>query len=140
MKMGPTSIHENLHITHEHQSLVELNTKKQRECPLWYQLRSCRITSSNFGLIVKRKTKFENLAKQLSCTKQFSNCKVPSRLWGIQNEGIACQLYIENLRKSDPTLVMDYSGLWIDTERSWLVCSPDGLIMYEMNFWELLRL
>ena len=107
---SPTSVHQNLHITHELQSLVELNTKKQRECPLRYQLRSCQITSSNFGLIVKRKTKFENFAKQLSCTKQFSNCKVPSLLWGIQNEDIARQLYIKNLRKSDPTFVMDYSA------------------------------
>ena len=105
---------------------MEQKTKQQSKCPLWYELRKCRITSSNFGTVAKRKNAFKSLAKQLTCNKQLSH--VPSLKWGVDHEGAAHQQY-ELQHKSHQVI---HSGLWIDIERGWLASSPDGLI-YNQN-------
>ena len=76
---------------------------------------------------MKRKSRFETLATQLT-QKQFSSTSVPSLKWGIEQEDVARNVYIQKLHESHPTFQVVHSGLWIDTERSWLASSPDGLI------------
>ena len=116
-----------LAVTSGVQQVVEQQTKAQTKCPLWHQLRSYKLTSSNFGKIVKRKSRFDTLATQLT-RKQFSSTSVPSLKWGIEQEDVARNLYIQRLHESHPTFQVVCSGLWIDTERSWLASSPDGLV------------
>jgi len=123
----PVEVKKKLAVTPELQKLVEQKTKQQNKCPLWYQLRSYRLTSS-FGRIAKRKNKFESLATQLTHEKQFSHTSVPSLRWGVEHEDEARCQYEQELHKSHPTLKVVCSGLWIDIERSWLASSPDGLV------------
>ena len=131
--LTPAGIKERLSVTLEIQKAVEQKTKQQSKCPLWYELRKCRITLSNFGIVAKRKSAFESLAKQLTCNKQLAHSHVPSLKWGVDHEGAAYQQY-ELQHKSHQVV---HSGLWIDTERGWLASSPDGFI-YNQN--ELVRI
>lgn len=96
--------------------------RQSNKCPLWYQQKSYRLTSSSFGRIAKRKNKFESLATQLSHTS------IPSLRQGVEHEDKAHCQYEQELHKSHPMLKVFWSGLWIDTERSWLAWSPDGLV------------
>ena len=70
-------IKKRLTVTSEMQTIVQEKTKGQNKSLLWFQLRMCRLTSSNFGIVVKRKTKFDVLASQLmkkSISPMFKTC------------------------------------------------------------------
>ena len=88
---SPQELKVSLAVTSEQQLDIE---KEQNKSDLWFQLRNSRLTSSNFGVIAKRKTKFENLASQIIKQKRFCNLDaVPAALkWGIENESTARDL------------------------------------------------
>ena len=133
-------IERKLTISPEIQKLIEANTKEQRKCELWHKLRNGRLTSSNFGLVVKRKKNFESLAIQLSQKKNFIHTAIPSLKWGIENQDRARNLYEQELLNTSPSLKVVPSGLWIDTTMGWLAASPDGLIYDEDQLIGLLEI
>ena len=65
--------------------IIEQLTRKQRESPLWHEVRKGRITASRVGPLVKAKTK-ERIAN-LQIEQDIS--QVPSIRWGVRNEGNA---------------------------------------------------
>ena len=133
-------IERKLAISPEIQISIEANTKEQRKCELWHKLRNGRLTSSNFGLVVKRKKNFESLAIQLSQKKNFIHTAIPSLKWGIENQDRARSLYEQELLNTSPSLKVVPSGLWIDTTMGWLAASPDGLIYDEDQLIGLLEI
>ena len=99
-----------LSVTPEIQKTLEQRTKQQRKCSLWFQLRKHRLTSSNFGKIAKRKSRFDQLVIQLLHQKHYS---VPSLKWGQDHEEVALRQYTEKVHKISPNLHVIQSGLWI---------------------------
>ena len=127
--LSMAEIKERLTVTCETQAAVEDKTKEQNNSHIWFQVRKYRITSSNFGLVIKRRADFDVLASQLINKRHFSihkNMPMPLR-WGIEHEDIALDIYSAHVQKLGCTVVK--SGVWIDIERGWLAASPDGLVL-----------
>ena len=77
-------------------SITEQETRGQNNNPLWSQIRRYKLTSSNFGLVCKRKlslsqTKF--VENTILSQKDLSN--VSAVKYGISNESKAAECYAE---------------------------------------------
>ena len=116
----------NINIPHSEVVKIEQNTRKQAESQLWYQQRRLRLTASNFGRVVKRRTKtpIANLIKHLLYRKALD---VASLRWGRTHEEDARQCYISHMAKEGMVTVTE-CGLMIDVDNPCLACSPDGLV------------
>ena len=133
ISLTPTEVKQKLTVTPETQKIIKLQTKDQSKSKLWHELRSYRLTSSNFGRIIKRRKNFEKLAKDLLFKHYPMNLASmpPSLRWGVEHELIARQMYECEIQKRCPSIRIVKSGLWIDTERGWLASSPDGIVINE---------
>lgn len=103
---------------------VERDTVGQRDNILWGIYRKGRLTSSNFGKIIKtidsNRKPSASLLKSLSGTYNLSGIKAVQ--WGIQHEQDALKAYETNF-----SVTVEPAGLFLD--RSGLIgTSPDGLV------------
>ncbi len=122
----------NVAITDQKALQVELSTRSQGAGEniagnTWLAERRKRITSSNTGVIAKRRstTKVGSLVKTLL----YSTFKgTVATEWGKLQEPEACKAYLETKRPSSPGICVQPSGLIIHPEHHWLAVSPDGLV------------
>ena len=77
--------------------MIEKKTRLQSNCVRWREERYCRLTASNFGKIIKRKSEFENLALELLSRKNLSD--VPALKWGKEHENDAYESYKQILAR-----------------------------------------
>ena len=75
--------------------MIEIKTRLQSKCIQWHKERFCRLTASNFGRALQRKSRFDTLALELLQPKPLQN--VPAIQWGQQHELDAFNLYEKNL-------------------------------------------
>ncbi len=99
--------------------VIEQLTRKQRDSPLWHQVRKGRITASRVGPLVKAKTK-ERLDK-LQIEQDIS--QLPAVRWGVRHEGNAKIAYTAKTGNS----VQD-CGIFIAEDHDWLAGTPDGIV------------
>ena len=116
-------------VTQDKAADIEVNTRGQAECNLWYHHRRLRLTASNFGKVAKRreKTPVANLVKSLLYSRA-SNTK--ELRWGRAYEVDAQNAYQQYLKgKRDcQDAELTNTGLVIDVENPCLACSPDALV------------
>ena len=65
---------------------------------LWQQLRRCQLTASNFGLVAKRKQKFDKLVETILYRPPPSSAAAIE--WGTSHESNARENYIIDTRAS----------------------------------------
>ena len=87
-------IMEKLFVNNEGCREIEKNTRKQNECEEWYKQRKCRLTSSLFGCVVKRRKTIypKTIVNKITKPSQIKNA---SCQWGIKNEQKALIKYHE---------------------------------------------
>ena len=107
---------------------IEEETRQQSAdtTGLWVNLRRCRLTASNFGVICKRRltTPVASLVKNL--LYRSSSVSAPSIRWERENEVNARNAYGKYMREnSHPNLCTIRAGLVIHPQNGWLGCSPD---------------
>ena len=114
-------------VTATHAEEIEQQTRLQSETGIWYQQRRLRLTASNFGRVVKRRstTCVANLVKSLLYSK---NLDTSSLRWGRVHEADARVAYQQHLQRSDCDFPVSPCGLVVDQETPCLACSPDGLV------------
>lgn len=118
-------------VTDEKKEEVERVTRKQGNDDIggniWMAERRKRITSSNTGIIAKRRstTKVANLVKTLL---QSTFKGTAATEWGKLQEPATCEAYQEVKRSSLTGIRVHSCGLVIDPVHSWLAASPDGLV------------
>lgn len=109
-----------LRITDEERRQIERRTILQADCQEWLEKRRRLITSSNFGIICKRKViKCGNLVKSLLYGSQLDHIK--SIKYGREHEHMA----ITQLGEQEG-FVIEKCGLFLDKEYGFLGASPDG--------------
>ena len=114
-------------------SITEQETRGQNNNPLWFQIRRYRLTSSNFGLVSKRKlnlsqTKF--VQNTILSQKDLSN--VLAVKYGISNESKAAERYAEYMKASGNYVQVLACGVVISNTMPWLAASPDRKVI-DMN-------
>ena len=73
-------------------AITEQETRGQTNNPLWFQIRRYRLTSSNFGLVCKRKLKLSQtkfVQNTILTQKDLSN--VSATMYGQSNESKAAE-------------------------------------------------
>ena len=105
----------------EQRKAVERKTRRQSSCVRWREERHLRLTASNFGRVVLRKSNFPKLAEEIL----FSSISgaIPSIKWGRVHESDAFAQYLENHTSNN----LRKAGFYID-EQSYLGASPDGVV------------
>ena len=111
-------------------SITEQETRGQNNNPLWFQIRRYRLTSSNFGLVCKRKlnlsqTKF--VQNTILSQKDLSN--VPAIKYGLSNESKAAERYAEYMKDSGNYVQVLACGVVISNTMLWLAASPDRKVI-----------
>ena len=110
------------HISDEHATQIECDTKGQAVSKLWHADRAKRITASRFGRICKMTERTD--ATKLAASLQEQNIISAAPLeYGRKHESNAIYAYCNKTSNN-----VTPSGLVVCTERPYLACSPDGII------------
>ncbi len=103
---------------------LECRTREQVDCQLWKQARAARLTASNFGSVLSRKSEPSEpfLSGIFSATdKQIYSAPLE---YGRNNESKAKEKYL----LSHPSQHLHECGLVVNSEFSFLGATPDGKI------------
>ncbi|XP_064479844.1 uncharacterized protein LOC135393299 [Ornithodoros turicata] len=112
--------------TREAAGALEKDTRQQSKSSMWHHERMHRVTSSQFGVVLKRR---EWTLKGLqNFTSQKDLSRVPAIKYGISNEPLAAQRYGEVLHKMGHNAVVSGCGLLVNPRFPWLGASPDRVI------------
>ena len=115
-------------------TIIQLETTQQSHdevaCHKWKAQRRERITSSNVGIIAKRRatTPVKRLVHQLLYTSFQGNTATK---WGLSQEEASYYSYLKWLRtvkKSPQATATINCGLIISTTHPWLAATPDGWV------------
>ena len=105
---------------------IEKNTRRQVECSEWFKERNMRLTSSNFGAVIKRrkqmypKSLLNNIQKSSMGKRPFA-CK-----WGKDNESAATKKYCEwKGEMKERVRVCSSCGLFVNRNHPCLGASRD---------------
>lgn len=109
---------------------IEEDTRNQGDddTGMWLHHRRSRLTSSNFGVVCKRRatTPVANLVKNLLYRSASTNS--PSLHWGRENEDQARRSYVQEMVSRGTPIVIKKAGLVICQEKPHLGCSPDNFV------------
>jgi len=105
----------------EQRKAVEKNTRRQSLCKRWREERYLRLTASNFGRVMLRKSNYPKLAEEIFFSKISGD--MPSIKWGRIHESDAFAQYLECHASDD----LRKAGFYIG-EPSYLGASPDGIV------------
>jgi len=110
-----------LNVDIETSKVIETETRQQAENKRWFSERKERITSSDFGKIMKRKKEInDTFLKSLFEKKPFT---AASTSYGIANEKTAKQMYINKTGNHIHEI-----GLVVNPAFPYLGASPDGKV------------
>ena len=116
-------------ITHAEVLQIERNTREKSSSDTWFDERQKRLTSSNFGAVVKRRKQIypKSLLTTIRKSKQ-STCPKPCQ-WGKDKEVKAIQEYYKLKRKHGKNVDICAScGFVVNLKFPWLGASPDFLV------------
>ena len=109
-------------------SEIEFLTRQQTETPLWHEVRARRITGSKSGKILCQVTRTDALLKSILYPSPMLH-KPPAIKWGIENEKLARNVYIQHMRQAGHSnLVVKDCGFIVSLSKGWLGASPDGQV------------
>ena len=95
--------------TNDQQQMIEKKTLLQADSTRWHEERYCRLTASNFGRVLQRRSDFKKLASDLLSVKPILN--VPAVQWGREHESDAFQAYAIDVASRHPNLILRKSGI-----------------------------
>ena len=108
---------------------VEKETRGQYKSPLWFSFRAGRVTASKFKQSVS--TSFTNpsisLVKQI-CYPNKYKFQTAATKWGLDNEHIAKQAYLDIKCKQHQSLKIVDTGLYLSIDYPFIGASPDAIV------------
>ena len=110
----------------QQKSEIEKATRMQANCVRWHEERYCRLTASNFGAVVKRRSAHTNLATSILSSKMLLHVRAIK--WGRDHEQIALAQYSSEISKLHPNLALQTAGFCIG-QSGYLGASPDGVLI-----------
>ena len=117
-----------LEVNNEGRREIAKNTRKQNAGKEWYKQRQCRLTSSLFGCVIKRRKSIHPKSIISKVTKQIQT-RNASCQWGIENEQNALVRYHQyKVSINEHVDICSACGLVVNPRWPWLGASPDALI------------
>ena len=123
------SFYDMVSITPEQVDMVELKTRDQSKCKLWYEQRAGHVTASNL-----RKVLHTNLSKpSVSLMKSIcypESAKFYSKAceFGRRHEADALRMYNDSMKSTHTLFELKSCGLFLDVDNPYIGASPDGII------------
>lgn len=133
LKETVTCFKKTLELTTEKLREIERDTREQRNSPLWFSVRSHRITASFFGSILTRKsdTPPDSLVLRII---QPKNISTPAIAYGVEREKSAVEEYVTyRYKQGVKDIVVTPSGVIINPSWCFLGASPDGAVYDPSN-------
>ena len=119
----------NFTVAQQQARAVEFNTKTQSKSPLWFSMKTGRITASRFKASSRTIPASPSISLIMAiCYPEIGRFKNASTTWGCELERTARDKYISCSSINHQDLKVDESGLFICTEYSFIGASPDGLV------------
>ena len=116
-------------VSQQQAKAVELNTKSKSKSPLWFNMRTGRITASRFKAASHTSPVPPSISLIMSiCHPEISRFKAAAKCWGCEHEQVARDKYASLLSVSHHNFKVEESGLFISTEYPFVGASPDGLV------------
>ena len=115
--------------------VVEENTRPQVSCKRWKVERYLRLTASNFGRVMLRRSNHIKLADEILNSKLADT--IPSLKWGRIHENDAFTEYLEQFVGKDETIRK--AGFYIG-KPSFLGASPDGVIEIDGKYHKIIEI
>ena len=103
---------------------IENKTWLQASAVRWHEERLNRLTASNFGHVMKRKSAFDKLSMDILFSKVPA---VPSIKWGSDHENTAFNEYERQMTQYHQNMKLRKSGFYIG-DPAYLGASPDGIL------------
>ena len=103
-----------LEVSHDEARKIERDTRDQRMSSTWFSLRRYRLTASNFGAAISRKsdTPPDKLVLQILRPTNFTSAAIQH---GIQNEKLAINAYVDyQQRNGHPDILVTQSGFIVN--------------------------
>jgi hypothetical protein len=111
-------------------SEIEQKTIGQSTNPTWFSMRKNRLTSSNFGVVCKRKKgKSHEHFVRATLLNQSDISNVPSVKYGIENEAKAADIYENTMACIRNEVKVMQCGTVISPKMPWLSASPDRKVI-----------
>ena len=108
---------------------VEVLTRRQSKCSLWFEYRKGRLTASNFHEICHTNSdSISNISLVKKILHYTPVTTSAAMKWGVLHKSDAIQDYFNVLNKTHTNFVYRQSGLVISTEFPYLGASPDGFV------------
>ncbi|KAK3920166.1 Replicase large subunit [Frankliniella fusca] len=104
------------------------NTNDQAKSPTWKLIKSFLATASNAHRLLhlaSDKAKMNFLLEKLWSLRTFTTNGMK---YGMKNESTAREAYVSWRKKTDASVSVEETGLWVKKGFSYLGCSPDGII------------
>ena len=119
---------EEMKVIEEQIRKIKEDTRGQSTNVNWFTHRQQRLTASQFGRVckIRETTSPKNIVEDIHSSKQKWSRTPASIQHGINNEPHAIKLYT---KEKGPQCQVDACGLFVHPMHSWLVASPDGLVM-----------
>ena len=111
-------------LTSQQIQYIAERTRGQRQNLLWHEMRRCRLTASNYGLVldaISSKRRMDYRVRDKLFGAEDHTYLTPVR-WGIENEKKALESYVAQHHHD-----VKETGLWLLPD-GYLAASPDGLV------------
>ena len=103
---------------------IENKTRLQASVVRWHEERLNRLSASNFGHVMKRRSAFDKLAMDVLFAKVPA---VPSIKWGSDHKNTAFNEYERKMTQYHHNMKQRKSGFYI-SDPGYLGASPDGIV------------
>ena len=118
-----------IEVTQEQADAVEASTKSQSKSPLWFNMRSGRITASRFKAVSCTSTGSPSISLIMSiCHPEMNKFRTASVCWCCEHEEEARRKYSQTMSLSHQDFKVDESGFFVCVEHLFIGASPDGLV------------
>ena len=119
-------------LTQVEADFLEVSTRQQSLCRVWYEYRKGLITASHFHEILHHKSSSypTSIVKSIM---QYNppNANIPALKWGRDQESLAVKQYLSTIQDKHDNFKYRSSGLTINTHYPFIGASPDGHIYCE---------
>jgi hypothetical protein len=117
-----------LNVCQEERESIERETRNQRDNKKWHDMRRERVTGLKCGIILNQRTKTTALLRHCLYQKTL-NPPPLSISWGIRNEAVAIDAYIEHKHSIENySIVVEKCGFIVHPVKGWIGASPDGQV------------